>query len=73
MQSDRLFTDDGIYTTMTHNSKVNHTHLDTEAVKDLELDESPRPTRKQENPAIPSGDSTPGFSHKRVKGTTKAR
>ena len=58
---------------MTHKSKVNQLNLDSESAKELELDEQPKPTRKMENPTFPEVDSSISHSHRRIKGTRKAR
>jgi hypothetical protein len=42
-----------------------------EEVKDRELDEQPRPTRKAGHTAVPSPEE--GTEHKRIKGTRKAK
>lgn len=60
---------------MKHKSELNHhSDLSSEEVKDSELDEQPRPTRKLGNTATPSVDSsTTSQIHKRIKGTTKKK
>lgn len=42
-----------------------------EEVKDMELDEQPRPTRKAGRTAVPSPQE--GTEHKRIKGTRKTK
>jgi hypothetical protein len=42
--------------------------LDTEQAKDLELDETPRPTRKVSSPSVPVPDNAEPSTHDRIKG-----
>jgi hypothetical protein len=42
--------------------------LGTEQAKDLELDETPKPTRKVSNPSVPAPDGDEPSTHDRVKG-----
>jgi hypothetical protein len=58
---------------MKYKSKISQLNLDTEAVKELDLDEQPRPTRKLESPALPAVDSATTLTHRRIKGTRKIR
>jgi len=39
-----------------------------EQAKDLELDETPRPTRKVSSPSVPVPDSAEPRTHDRIKG-----
>jgi hypothetical protein len=41
---------------MSHKKEITNLDLSTEEVKDLELDEQPKPTRKVSNPSIPVPD-----------------
>jgi hypothetical protein len=44
---------------MSHKKEIEDP-LDTDQAKDLELDETPKPTRKASNPSVPvSGDTEP--------------
>jgi hypothetical protein len=38
---------------MSHKKEITNPGLSTEQVKELELDEQPKPTRKLSNPSIP--------------------
>jgi hypothetical protein len=42
--------------------------MDAEQAKDLELDETPKPTRKVSNPSTPVPDSEEPSTHDRIKG-----
>lgn len=42
--------------------------LDAEQAKNLELDETPEPTRKVSNPSTPAPDSAEPSTHDRIKG-----
>ncbi|HEX7032603.1 MAG TPA: hypothetical protein VF172_06355 [Nitrososphaera sp.] len=42
--------------------------MGVEQAKDLELDETPRPTRKANNPSVPVPDSAEPSTHYRIKG-----
>jgi hypothetical protein len=41
---------------MSHKKEITNLDLSTEEVKELELDEQPKPTRKISNPSIPFPD-----------------
>jgi len=41
---------------MSHKKEITNPDLTTEEVKELELDEQPKPTRKVSNPSIPIPD-----------------
>jgi hypothetical protein len=41
---------------MSHKKEIINPDLSTEEVKELELDEQPKPTRKVSNPSIPVPD-----------------
>ncbi len=58
---------------MKEKSKIDELSLDPETAKNLELDEQPRPVRKGENSTFPNIDSSKTTSHKRIKGTRKAK
>ena len=58
---------------MRYRSTINRTKLGTEEVKELELDEQPRPTRKVDEPLVPSTDSGTTLRHKRIKGKIKIK
>lgn len=62
-----------MYGTMKYKSKVDRSGLDSESVKEMELDEEPRPVRKAESPAVPTTDSATTTSHRKIKGTRKIR
>ncbi len=42
--------------------------LDTEKAKDLELDETPKPTRKVSKSSVPVSNSAEPSAHDRIKG-----
>lgn len=42
--------------------------MGVEQAKDLELDETPRPTRKVSNPSVPVPDNAEPSTHDRIKG-----
>jgi hypothetical protein len=58
---------------MRYKSKINQLNLDSEAAKELDLDDQARPTRKLESPAVPATDSATTLTHRRIKGTRKIR
>lgn len=60
------------YSVMKHKSQLDRHPQDTEEVKNLELDEQPKPTKKLGSSEIPSTESSSQI-HKRVKGVTKKR
>ncbi len=41
---------------MSHKKEITNPNLSTEEIKELELDEQPKPTRKVSNPSIPIPD-----------------
>jgi hypothetical protein len=55
---------------MTYKSKINKLNLDTEAVKELELNEHVKPTRKL-SPIVPTADSA--TTHRKRKGIRKIK
>jgi hypothetical protein len=55
---------------MTKKSMVDESRLSPEEAKDMELDEQPKPTRKEGRSTTPSPEST---AHKKMKGTRKIR
>ncbi len=58
---------------MKYKSKINQLSIDTEAVKEIDLDEQARPTRKLERPTTPAVDSATTLIHRRIKGTRRIR
>ncbi|MEO9320601.1 MAG: hypothetical protein ABI361_08020 [Nitrososphaera sp.] len=56
---------------MKHKSQLDRHPLDTEEVKNLDLDEQPKPTKKLGSPGLPSVETSQ--NHKRLKGVTKKR
>jgi hypothetical protein len=52
---------------MSYKKEIN-TPLDTEQAKDLELDETPKPTRKLSKPSIPASNDAEPSTHDRIKG-----
>ena len=48
---------------MSHKKEIKNPNLTTEEVKELELDEQPKPTRKVSNPSIPVPDHS---DHNRI-------
>jgi hypothetical protein len=52
---------------MSHRKEIDEP-LDTEQAKDLELDETPKPTRKVSSPSVPAPDSAEPSTHDRIKG-----
>ena len=52
---------------MSHKKEIKHT-LDTEQAKELELDETPKPTRKVSNPSIPVSNYAESNTQDRIKG-----
>lgn len=42
--------------------------MGVEQAKDLELDETPKPTRKVSNPSVPVPDNAESSTHDRIKG-----
>lgn len=56
---------------MRYKSKINQLNLDSEAAKELDLDEQARPARKLESPAVPITDSTTTLTHKKDQGHEK--
>lgn len=49
------------------NKKEIEESLDTEKAKELELDETPKPTRKVSRPSVPVPDSAEPSTHDRIK------
>jgi hypothetical protein len=58
---------------MKYKSKINQLNLDSEAVKELDLNEQARPTRKLKSPVVPATDSATTLTHRRIKGTSRIR
>jgi hypothetical protein len=54
-------------TSMSHKKEIEEP-LETEQAKNLELDETPKPTRKVSNPSVPVPDSAEPSTHDRIKG-----
>jgi hypothetical protein len=52
---------------MSHKKEIEES-LDTEKAKELELDETPKPTRKVSRPSVPVPDSAEPSTHDRIKG-----
>jgi hypothetical protein len=52
---------------MSHKKEIEQP-LDTEQAKDLELDETPKPTRKVSKPSVPVPDDAEPSTHDRIKG-----
>jgi hypothetical protein len=60
---------------MKHKSELSHhSSLSAEEVKNLDLDEQPRPTRKLGSTAVPSMESSTSIQNpKRITGITKRK
>jgi hypothetical protein len=56
-----------ICVSMSHKKEIEES-LDTEKAKELELDETPKPTRKVSRPSVPVPDSAEPSTHDRIKG-----
>jgi hypothetical protein len=52
---------------MSHKKEIEQP-LDTEQAKDLELDETPKPTRKVSKPSVPVPNNAEPSTHDRIKG-----
>ena len=52
---------------MSHKKEIGES-LDPEKAKELELDETPKPTRKVSHPSVPVPDSAEPSTHDRIKG-----
>jgi hypothetical protein len=52
---------------MSHKKEID-TPLDTEEAKDLELDETPKPTRKLSKTSVPASNDAEPSTHDRIKG-----
>jgi hypothetical protein len=52
---------------MSHKKEIEEP-LNTEQAKNLELDETPKPTRKASNPSIPIPDNAEPSTQDRIKG-----
>ena len=52
---------------MSHKYEIKHP-LDTEQAWELELDETPKPTRKVSNPSIPVSNDAESSTPDRIKG-----
>lgn len=58
---------------MKHKSQLDREHPpDANEVKELDLDEQPKPTKKLGKSNLPSAESSSQI-HKRIKGVTKKR
>jgi hypothetical protein len=54
---------------MSHKKEITNSDLSSEEVKELELDEQPKPTRKISNPSIPVPDEAePSTLDRKYKG-----
>ncbi len=52
---------------MSHKKEINEP-LDTEQAKELELDETPKPTRKVSKPSVPTPNSAEPSTRDKIKG-----
>jgi hypothetical protein len=52
---------------MSHKKEIKQP-LDAEQAKELELDETPKPTRKVSNPSVPVSNDAEPTTHDRIKG-----
>jgi hypothetical protein len=52
---------------MSHKKEIEQP-LDTEQAKELELDETPKPTRKVSKPSVPVPKDAEPSTHDRIKG-----
>lgn len=52
---------------MSHKKEIEEP-LDVEQAKDLELDETPKPTRKVSHPSVPVPDNAEPSTQDRIKG-----
>ena len=52
---------------MSYKKEIN-SPLDTEEAKDLELDETPKPTRKLSKPSVPASNDAEPSTHDKIKG-----
>jgi hypothetical protein len=52
---------------MSHKKEIEQP-LDTEQAKELELDETPKPTRKVSKPSVPVPNDAEPSTHDRIKG-----
>ena len=52
---------------MSHKKEIKQP-LDAEQAKELELDETPKPTRKVSNPSVPVSNDAEPSTHDRIKG-----
>ncbi len=52
---------------MSHKKEINQP-LDTEQAKELELDETPKPTRKVSKPSVPTPNNAEPSTHDKIKG-----
>ena len=52
---------------MSHKKEIKEP-LDTEQAKELELDETPKPTRKVSKPSVPVPDNAEPSTHDKIKG-----
>jgi hypothetical protein len=53
---------------MSHKKEIQEPGLDTETAKELELDETPKPTRKVSHPATPTSNKDEPSTHDKRKG-----
>ena len=52
---------------MSHKKEIKEP-LDTEQAKELELDETPKPTRKVSKPSVPAPSNAEPSTHDKIKG-----
>jgi hypothetical protein len=52
---------------MSHKKEIKQP-LDTEQAKELEMDETPKPTRKVSNSSVPVSNDAEQSTHDRIKG-----
>lgn len=52
---------------MSHKKEIEQP-LDTKQAKKLELDETPKPTRKVSKPSVPAANDAEPSTHDRIKG-----
>lgn len=52
---------------MSHKKEIKEP-LDTEQAKELELDETPKPTRKVSKPSVPAPNNAEPSTHDKIKG-----
>jgi hypothetical protein len=57
---------------MSHKKEIEEP-MAVEQAKNLELDETPKPTRKVSHPSVPVPDSAEPSTHDRIKGRRKIK